>query len=24
LNAQTQTDQNDFYRVTVVEVPRNR
>jgi hypothetical protein len=24
LNAQTITDENDFYRVTVVEVPRNR
>jgi hypothetical protein len=24
LNAQTNTDQNDFYRVTVVELPRNR
>jgi len=24
LNAQTNTDQNDFYRVTVVELPRRR
>jgi hypothetical protein len=24
LNAQTNTDHNDFYRVTVVELPRNR